>query len=195
MISRTNPLITYRFCLISYHHTSTSLTSSNHPPIPPAPLLLPQKNLTLVDSIHFTNTSIILTEPIPPPAHPLCCQLHICKPPPCSNTVTSGQDDRDVRFTVHPSSVQCGSGHNTWIAQREISSSWPTVVRKKKRMKQLKLQNPQIQVVQPLMMIKEKIRGSLVSWNYSTNSWMVTRLKSPARIKSNQVNLRGLTDY
>ncbi|KAJ0804816.1 putative metalloprotease EGY1 [Helianthus annuus] len=61
---------------------------------------------------------------------------------------------------------------------------------KKKCMKQLKLQNPQIQVVQPLMMIKEKIRGSLVSWNYSTNSWMVTRLKSPARIKSNQVNLR-----
>ncbi|MFS7908237.1 hypothetical protein Hanom_Chr01g00080821 [Helianthus anomalus] len=26
------------------------------------------------------------------------------------------------------------------------------------------------------------IRGSLVSWNYSTNSWMVTRLKSPARL-------------
>ncbi|KAI7733561.1 hypothetical protein M8C21_002359 [Ambrosia artemisiifolia] len=70
------------------------------------------------------------------------------------------------------------------------------MIKKKKCMKkQLKLQNPQIQVVQPLVMIKEKIRGNLVSWNYSTNSWMVPRLKSPVRIKANQVNWRGLTGY
>ncbi|KAF5789404.1 hypothetical protein HanRHA438_Chr09g0382481 [Helianthus annuus] len=56
MISRTNLLITYHFCSILYHHTSSYSTTSNYPP---APLHVPKKNLTLINS-----------EPLPPPAHP-----------------------------------------------------------------------------------------------------------------------------
>ncbi|KAM0032897.1 hypothetical protein Hdeb2414_s0016g00479991 [Helianthus debilis subsp. tardiflorus] len=89
MISRTNLLITYRFCSILCHHTSSYSTTTNYPP---APLHVPKKNLTLINSVHFTNTSIILTEPLPPPAHP----HHPQKPAASYTSSLSTSDDRQT---------------------------------------------------------------------------------------------------